>query len=177
MKKFFSFLMGGLAFLGITSCTSTSSMSINTSTVQELDINRFMGLWYEVARYNHSFERGLEGCTALYSLNEDGTIRIANSGYKGGLDGKFRQSIGKARRTNDKMPGQLEVSFFWNFYSPYNVLELAPDYRYALVGSDTEDFLWILSRTPKMSDDDLAHVLKCANERGYDVTKLIWVQH
>lgn len=177
MNKLFTYLCGILGFVGLSSCACTKSTPINNSTVTELDINKYMGHWYEIARFDHSFERGLEGCTADYELKSDGTVKVTNSGYRGSLDGNFKQSIGKARRPNENVPGQLEVSFFMNFYSQYNVMELAPDYRFSLVGSKNDKYLWILSRTPEMDGKDLEFVLQQAKNRGYDTNKLIWVKH
>ncbi len=176
MNKFFTYLLGGLTFMGLTSCSTTSN-TLNTSTVPELDIQRYMGRWYEIARFDHPFERGLEGCTADYELQDDGMVKVTNSGYKGSLEGKFKQSVGKARRPDDKVPGQLEVSFFMNFYAQYNVMELSPDYSYVLVGSKTDKYLWILSRTPQMKEKDLDYLLMRAKIRGYDTDNLIWVRH
>lgn len=176
MNKFFSYLIGGLSFLGLSSCSTTSS-TLNTTTVPALDIERYMGHWYEIARFDHPFERGLEGCTADYELQDDGTVKVTNSGYKGSLEGKFKQSVGKARRPDDKVPGQLEVSFFMNFYSQYNVMELSPDYRYVLVGSKSDKYLWILCRTPEMTDQEIDFILTRARMRGYNTDNLIWVRH
>lgn len=167
-------LCGMLTVITISSCSA--SENINTTTVKELDLNRFLGQWYEIARFDHTFERGMVGCTATYSLNADGTIKVVNAGYKNNLDGKFKETEGKARRPNDAEPGKLEVAFFWNFYADYYVLELADDYRYALIGSKKSKYLWILSRTPKMDETDLNHVLETARTRGYDTEKLIWVE-
>lgn len=155
---------------------SCDSENINTSTVEELDLNRYAGKWYEIARFDHSFERNLTGCTAMYTLNGDGTIKVINAGYKNSLDGKYQETEGKARRPNDAEPGKLEVAFFLNFYADYYVLELADDYRYSLVGSKKSKYLWILSRTPQMDAKDLDFVLKSAENRGYDTNKLIWVE-
>ncbi|MCQ2284695.1 MAG: lipocalin family protein [Bacteroidales bacterium] len=177
MNKLFTYLLGGLSFLGLGACSTTSNTPLNTSTVPALDIERYMGHWYEIARFDHPFEHGLEGCTADYELQEDGTVLVTNSGYKGSLEGKFKQSVGKARRPNAKVPGQLEVSFFMNFYSPYNVMELSPDYNYVLVGSKNDKYLWILSRTPVMEQQDLDYLLMRAKLRGYEIDNLIWVRH
>lgn len=163
-----------MPFLGMSACESSSN--INSTTVPQLDLSRYVGTWYEIARFDHSFERNLVGCTAEYSVQKDGTIKVVNSGYKDSLQGKFKQSEGKARRPDPSVEGKLEVSFFWNFYSDYNVLELAPDYRYVLVGSKSDDYLWILSRTPQMEPNDLEFLLKKAKERGYDVENLLWVE-
>lgn len=99
-----------------------------------------------------------------------------NSGYKHTLDGEFKQSEGKARRPNANEPGKLEVAFFANFYGDYYVLELADDYRYALVGSKTDKYLWILSRTPVMAPDDLNFLMQRIKARGYNEADLIWAE-
>lgn len=173
MKKNFLILCG-LSILGFFGCRSTNEMA--GDTVKQLDLQKFVGHWYEIARFDHSFERGLVGCTADYSINDNGTIKVVNSGYKRSLSGKFKQSEGKARRLDDSKPGMLEVSFFLNFYSQYNVLELADDYRYALIGSKSSKYLWILSRTPHMQAADIDFLMQSATRRGYDTTKLIWVE-
>ena len=173
MKKNFLILCG-LSILGLSGCRSTNDM-VN-EPVQQLDLQRYVGHWYEIARFDHSFERGLVGCTAEYSINDDGTIKVVNSGYKRSLSGPFKQSEGKARRPDESKPGMLEVSFFLNFYSQYNVLELAEDYRYAMVGSKNDKYLWILSRTPYMEQSDIDYLLRSATNRGYDISKLIWVE-
>ena len=149
---------------------------IDNSTVKEIDLNRYMGRWYEIARFDHFFERGLVGCVAEYSFRDDGLIKVVNTCYKKSFDGKFKESVGKARVKDSGIPGQLEVAFFLNFYGDYYVLELAPDYSYVLVGSSSDDFLWILSRTPKMKKEDLDFLLMRAQQRGYDISKLIMVE-
>lgn len=166
----------GLSSLAASGCEKwADGGQFDNTTVSSLDLNRYLGQWYEIARYNHYFERGLVGCTAQYSLRDDGLIKVLNSGYKGSLDGKFSQSEGKARKKNATDPGKLEVAFFLNFWGDYYVLELAEDYRYALVGSSKEKYLWILSRTPQMEPADLDFVLQRATARGYDISKLIYV--
>ncbi|MCQ2605020.1 MAG: lipocalin family protein [Bacteroidales bacterium] len=171
MKKMVMSLLCGVSIFGCSACRST----IDTTTVPELDLEQFMGKWYEIARFDHSFERGLVGCTADYSIQPDNTVKVVNSGYKNDFNGKFKQSVGKARRPNDAVPGQLEVSFFLWFYSDYNVLYLAPDYEYVLIGSSSDKYLWILSRTAQMEPEAKNKVLTVAKERGYDTDKLIWV--
>jgi lipocalin len=131
-----------------------------------------MGRWYEIARYDHSFERNLEECEAFYSLLPNGTISVVNSGINA-KNGKHKSSYGKAKLGNK--PGQLRVSFFWIFYSDYNILALGDDYDWALIGSSSPKYLWILSRTPHISEEKLAHILKIAEYLGYDTSKLIYV--
>lgn len=172
MKKML--LLVSLFSIGLNAC---SNEQLNNSTVSELDLNRYVGKWYEIARFDHIFERGLVGCTANYTLQDNGYIKVVNAGYKKTLDGKYDESVGKARRPNEDEPGKLEVAFFANFYADYYVLELASDYRYVLVGSKTDKYLWILSRTPQMEQVDLDFLLKRAKERGYNIDKLIWIEH
>ena len=174
MKKPFLKLLCVLPFFGLTSCESTND--IQTATVKTLDLTQYMGSWYEVARFDHRFERGLVGCKAEYTLQDNGTVKVVNSGYKNSLNGDFKETEGKARRPDDNVPGQLEVSFFLSFYSDYNVMELADDYRYALVGSKSDKYLWILSRTPQLTATDKDYLLRQAQARGYDTDALVWVE-
>ena len=147
---------------------------MNTETVKELDLNRYLGTWYEIARFDHRFERGLVGATATYSIREDGKIKVVNQGRKNVLDGKLSIAEGKAKLTDE--PGKLKVSFFWIFYADYFVLELDKEYQWALIGSSSAKYLWILSRTPKLDDNVKNMILQKAEKRGYDVSQLIWVE-
>lgn len=151
-------------------CACSSDNPINNEPVQEMDLNRYLGSWYELARFDHSFERGLYACTANYSMNDDGTIKVLNSGLK---DGKTKVSEGKAKTTGTV--GLLRVSFFGPFYSDYRVMMLADDYSYALVGSGSDKYLWILSRTPELSESIKQSILQEAVRRGYNINNLIWV--
>lgn len=99
---------GSILLFGMFSCKQTEIVS---KTVPELDIERYMGPWYEIARFDHSFERGLVGCMANYALQSDGMVKVTNTGYKNSLDGKYKESVGKAYRPDDKIPGKLKVSF------------------------------------------------------------------
>lgn len=140
-------------------CTNTKNM-IDKKTVKELDLNKYLGKWYEIARFDHRFERGLVGVSANYSMRNDGKIRVVNSGYKGSLDGKFSEAIGKAKIPNNDDPAKLKVSFFWFFYGDYFVLEIDKNYKWAIVGSSSDNYLWILSRTPQMNDVYIMKYLK-----------------
>jgi len=149
---------------------------VDLHTVSSLDITRYMGKWYEIARFDHRFEQTMEGVTALYSLQKNGKIRVVNGGYQNGLLNRYRETKGWAKLPNLAEPGHLRVSFYWFFYADYLVLELDEQYRYALVGSDAEGkYLWILSRTPEMAAVDLQYLLERARARGYDTEKLIYV--
>lgn len=161
-------------FLGL--CTTTFCQTIDNSTITVFDLNRYLGKWYEVARYDHAFERNLVGTTAEYSLRDDGMIKVLNSGYLYTLDGKFKESVGKAKPNKNGKPGQLRVSFFGPFYSNYYILDLAPDYSYSVVGSSSPKYLWILSRTPQLKPEVQSKIVKDLQHRGYDTSKLIWVE-
>ena len=163
MKKLFSVMM--LAVL-----TGCAKVSVDNSVVDSLDVKRFLGAWYEVARYDHRFERGLEKTSVIYSLRDDGAIDVLNMGMKGDI---MKEAKGKAKLTDT--PALLRVSFFGPFYNDYRVMMIDPDYQYALIGGSTDDYLWILSRTPKLSDDVRKHVLNEVQKRRYDTSKLYWV--
>lgn len=150
---------------------SCCGQKIDNTTVGEFDLSRYLGDWFEIARFDHSFERGLTHAKANYALNPDGTIAVTNSGL---LNGKRKESVGKAKTTDTT--GLLRVSFFGPFYSDYRVMMLADDYSYVLVGSKSAKYLWILSRTPELPEAVLSKILSSATDRGYDTNKLIWVK-
>ena len=157
-------------------CGMASAQQIDNSTITAFDLDRYLGKWYEVARYDHAFERGLVGTTAEYTLRGDGKIKVLNSGYLDTLDGSYQQSVGKAKPNSNGKPGQLRVSFFGPFYGDYYILDLAPDYSYSVVGSSSPRYLWILSRTPHMSPEVKTRIVDNLQRRGYDTDKLIWVE-
>ena len=144
---------------------------VDNAPVAVLDLNCYLGEWYEVARFDHSFERGVEQAKANYTQNADGTIKVVNFGVK---DGKPKTAIGKGKTTDT--PGLLRVSFFGPFYADYRVMLIDKDYTYALVGSGSADYLWILSRTSALSETAKSELLSEAKRRGYDTGKLIWVE-
>lgn len=155
-----------------TSCNTNKSM-IDNSTVPTLDLDRYLGTWYEIARYPHSFEKDLVGVTATYSLKDDGKIKVVNQGYKNTLDGKLKKSIGKAYVPDASKPSQLKVSFFLFFYGDYLVMELDQEnYQWAVVGSKSDNFLWILCREPNMEQELYNDLLDRLVKRGYDLTRL-----
>lgn len=151
---------------------------IDHSTVNELDLPRYMGRWYEIARYDHRFERGLSEVTATYTLLPDGSIRVENAGYKQDAygRGRYKRAIGRAKIPDITRPGKLKVSFFLWFYSDYYILELDKEgYNYALIGSSSDKYLWILSRTPQLPEEVKKRLLTVALQRGYDINLLVWI--
>ena len=157
------------AVIPLTAC----SKDFDNSTVKEFDLSRYLGLWYEIARYDHSFERGMDNTMAQYILQDDGTVVVLNTGWKNGM---FKLAEGKAKyKDPEGDPGHLRVSFFLFFYSDYNVMMVDDNYQISLVGSKAEKYLWILSRTPVPDPVLLRMVLDEAEQRGYDTSQLIWV--
>ena len=162
------------ALMAHSSCQANHRIMIDTSTVKQLDIPRFMGKWYEIARYEHIFEKGMTHVTAEYSLEPNGKIRVVNRGIK---NGKQKEIVGKAKQPDPtEYPGRLKVTFFLWFYADYYILELDDDYQYALIGSSSDKYLWILSRTPEMLPSKLNELLENIRKRGYDLSRLIFVE-
>ncbi len=174
MKKNYLFpLLAGLV-LALSSCDT--GKNLNKTTVENVDLTRYMGKWYEIARFDFSFEKGLVGTTAEYTLKSDGTVAVVNRGFEKTLDGKPTVAEGKARGRKSGKSGELEVAFFLNFYADYNILELdTVDYNYVLVGGSNDKYLWILSRTPQMNAVDKEMLLTKATARGYNINKLLWI--
>ena len=173
MRKNTIFIIA-LLFL-MSACKGQNSM-IDKTVVNQLDVEKYLGKWYEIARFNHGFERGLVGITATYSFRDDGMIKVVNSGFKDSLNGPKSEAIGKAKIPDSKIPSKLKVSFFWFFYGDYFVLELDKNYQWAVIGSSSDNYLWILSRAPQIEKGLYDELLKKISNRGYDVNKLIRVE-
>ena len=171
------FIAVGIVLVGF-ACNGFSQKSmIDKTVVKELDLYKYLGTWYEIARYNHRFERGLVGVTANYSMRDDGKIKVINSGYKDSLSGEYSEATGKAKIPDpENEPSKLKVSFFWIFYGDYYVLELEENYQWAIIGSRSDNYLWILSRSPQMDNNVYQECLDKLTKRGYDVSKLIKVE-
>lgn len=154
------------------SCLSPKKVS-KMDIVSSVNLENYMGKWFEIARYPHRFERDLVGVTAQYRLMVNNRIEVINSGFKDSFDGVFKSVQGKAKPADDSGRGWLKVSFFWFFYADYLILELDTlHYQYALVGSSTKDYLWILGREPFMERETLQMLLNKAEERGYHLNKI-----
>ena len=152
---------------------SSAQEPYDNSTISRFDLSRYLGTWYELARFDHSFERGMDNVTAEYYLRDDGKVDVINSGWK---EGKFKVADGKAKQPDPLAdPAHLKVSFFMFFYNDYNIMMLDDNYQVALVGSKSPDYLWILSRKPVQPDAVLSILVEEAESRGYDTSKLIWV--
>ena len=139
------------------------------AAVTGFDAARYMGKWYEIARLPHSFERDVSEPAAEYTLREDGTVRVVNSGLRGGVP---TQAAGVARFAGKPDVGELEVSFFRPFYGAYRIIHLEPDYSAAVVTSDSRDYLWILGREKSLPREKLAHYLDWLEQQGFEVKLL-----
>jgi apolipoprotein D and lipocalin family protein len=162
-----------VAFL-VVACSSPTPPP-GTTVVNNFDAKRYLGKWYEIARLDHSFERGLEQVTATYSTMDDGGLRVINRGFNPDRQ-VWQQSIGKAYFTGSPSTASLKVSFFGPFYGGYNVIALDKDYQHALVCGPDKDYLWILSRTPTISPEVKQQMLDTATRQGFPVEKLLWVK-
>ncbi len=138
---------------------------------KDVELSRYLGTWYEIARIPNWFEKDLVGVTATYTLKPDGEIEVRNEGRIKTLDGEKKTAIGRAWVPDPDQPGRLKVSFFWLVSADYIVVELDKDYQYALVGSG-RDYLWILSRTPQMDEAAYQGFLDKATSLGYDISRI-----
>lgn len=142
--------------------------------ISGFDASRYLGKWYEVARLENRFERGLDRVTATYGKRSDGGISVVNRGYNS-QKRQWKESEGKAYFTGDPTTGALKVSFFGPFYGGYNIIALDDDYQYALVSGPNRDYLWILSRTPTIPESVKSNYLRIANRLGFSTDDLLWV--
>lgn len=154
-------------------CVSCATIPDGVTAVKPFSINRYLGKWYEIARFDFRFEKDLENTTAEYSLNEDGTVKVLNRGFNTKTK-EWKKAIGKAKSVGDPNHAMLKVSFFGPFYAGYNVIALDDNYKYALISGGSRDYLWILSREPVIPDDVKTRYLKIARDLGFDVGKLLW---
>lgn len=149
----------------------------NVQPVENFKIEKYLGKWYEIARLDHSFERGLTHVTADYSLRKDGGVRVLNRGYSAQAD-SWKEAEGKAYFVKRSDLGYLKVSFFGPFYGSYIIFALDHEnYQYSLVCGPDKSYLWILARSPKMNEDVKFNLIKKAEASGFDVSKLIFVDH
>lgn len=145
--------------------------------VKGFELARFLGTWYEIARLDHPFERGLERVTAHYALRPDGTIEVVNRGFDPAR-GEWREARGRARFAGDPGVGALRVTFFGPFYGAYNVIALDREgYQYALVCGADRDFLWLLARTPDPEPEVVESLIATARGLGFATERLLFVRH
>lgn len=144
--------------------------------VRGFDLSRYVGVWYEIARLDHSFERGMSDVSATYRVRDDGSVEVTNRGYDPARN-DWRQSVGTARFIGEPTRGSLKVSFFGPFYGGYHVVALDPDYRWSLVLGPDTGYAWILAREKTLPPAVRDELVRRAREAGVDTGKLIWVNH
>ena len=149
----------------------------NVRPVTDFDLDRYAGTWYEIARLDHKFERGLSRVTARYEARKSGGVTVVNRGWSE-KKRKWSEAVGKAYFRGRADVGDLKVTFFWPFYGSYIVFALDhAAYQWALVSGDSPKYLWLLARTPQIPDDLKQQLLEKAKAAGYDTSKLIFVDH
>lgn len=166
-----------LAFLLVLLIPACTGVPEGVAVVEGFERERYLGKWYEIARLDHSFERGLSRVTAEYSLREDGGIRVVNRGFDVET-GKWEEAVGKAYFVEEPDVGRLKVSFFGPFYGAYNIIALDKQaYSYAMVAGPTRSYLWILSRTKRLDQDVQERLVDKAARLGFATERLIFVAH
>jgi apolipoprotein D and lipocalin family protein len=166
MKTLFSFIIT----LALAGCSATHEP---LPTVQKVEIEKYLGTWYEIARYEHRFEKGCSDISATYSLKENGEIDVLNQCTK---NGELTVAHGRAHAV-DATNAKLKVSFFWPFYGNYWVLMLGENYEYAVIGEPKREYFWILSREKSLPETLQKQILEKLPTLGYEKEKLIWVEH
>ena len=167
-------LLAGSALL-LAGCASTRPPP-GVTAVTPFDVQRYAGRWYELARLDHAFERGMTDVSAGYTVQADGSVRVVNRGYAPAT-GQWREAVGKARFTGAPTTGSLKVSFFGPFYGGYHVAALDPDYRWALVLGPDTSYCWILARDKQLPAAQRKAIVARARALGVDTSSLIWVPH
>ena len=163
-----------VTLLSLTGCLG---MPEKVTPVQSFELNRYLGKWYEIARLDHSFERGMEQVSAEYTLKENGKVAVLNRGFVT-KTGQWKDAEGKAYFVNKENEGYLKVSFFGPFYGSYVIFELEPkNYDYAFVSGPDTSYLWLLARKPNIAPEIIERFKTRANELGFKTENLIFVKH
>lgn len=166
-----------LSLLFVLTLTSCAGLPDGVKPVEGFDAQRYLGKWYEIARLDHSFERGLSNITAEYSTKDNGDIRVLNRGFEEATQA-WSQAEGTAKFVESKDVGRLRVSFFGPFYGGYNIIALDKEnYQYALIVGNNRKYLWILSRQPTLDSAIQKQLIEQASELGFPTNELIFVEH
>ncbi len=160
-----------MAMLSLISCKA----SMDLQTVEKVDLDSYLGTWYEIARLPNGFEKGLECVTANYSLKENGKIEVLNKGYSKEKKGGFDTAKGTAWVPDQDYPGRLKVTFFWPFSGDYYIIALDEAYTYALVGDPSRAYLWVLSRTKEIDMEIYSRLIEIAEELGFKTEDVLLV--
>ena len=172
MRRRATLLFGSLAMAGCATGTTTRLGLPDLRTVPHVDLERYVGTWYDIASFPQRFQRGCTGTTATYTIQGDGKIEVLNRCRDGSLAGKERTARGRARVVDRSTNAKLKVSFFRPFWGDYWIVDLGPNYEYAVVGHPSRDYLWILSRTPTMDGAVYEGILGRLRDQGYEVERL-----
>lgn len=167
--------VAGMALLTAVLQSGCAGAPDGVEVVTDFELNRYLGTWYEIARLDHRFERGLSRVTANYSMRDDGGVSVVNRGYQLSSE-EWEEATGKAYFVGAPDIGQLKVSFFGPFYGGYNIMELdKDDYQYALVAGPDRSYLWILARSPKLDQETLDALVNIAKMANFPTEELIYV--
>jgi len=162
-----------LIFTLLTSCTGIPD---GVTAIDGFEVNRYLGTWYEIARLDHRFERGLNNISATYSLRNDGGINVLNKGWNQ-EKGVWEQAVGKAYFIDKPDKGRLKVSFFGPFYGGYNIIALDKEnYAYSMITGPDKSYFWILSRSKQLPKVTLERLIETAKQQGFATDKLIFVR-
>lgn len=177
LKTFFRtilrLLLAGTIAMTLVACSTAPPEGL--TSVTPFDVNRYLGKWFEIARLDHSFERGLSDVSAIYTLKPDGSLEVINRGYNTKKN-EWKSATGKALFTGSTNQGSLKVSFFGPFYGGYHVLALdQANYQWALVAGPDRDYLWILARNKILAPEIRDQLVATAKKMGFATDKLIWV--
>lgn len=166
--------------LGVVALCLLSACSVGipkgATAIKNFESDKYLGQWYELARFDYKFEKNLNNVTANYSLNDNGTIQVKNRGFNY-VENEWKEVIGEAKFVNEDTEARLKVSFFKPFWSGYNVIDIDENYQYALVVGNNLKYIWILSRTKEIPDSIKNRFLEKAQSIGYNTADLIWVEH
>lgn len=177
MKSRQTLTIGATTLLVLLFQSGCTGVPDGTRAVTGFELDRYLGTWYEIARLDHRFERGMTNVTANYGMRDDGGVSVVNRGYKV-EKGEWDEATGKAYFVDDVDVGQLKVSFFGPFYGGYNIIELDKDnYQYALVAGPDRSYLWILARSPNLDKDVLSNLVNKARDLNFPTDELIYVDH
>jgi len=165
MKPFLLILLSMASF-------SSGSTAQDLPTVDKVDLSKYTGVWYEIARLPNSFEKGLECVTATYTLKKNGKIQVLNKGYSARKE-KYKTAKGTALMPDPTYPGRLKVTFFWPFYGNYYIMALDENYQYALVGDPSRKYLWVLARSKSLNESIYTKLLDQAKTLGFDTDRVL----
>ena len=171
-------IIKGFAIMAVVATIFTSCVGIpdGVTAVQNFNKDKYLGKWYEIARFDFRFERNLDNTTAQYSINPDGSIKVLNQGYNY-VKKEWDSAEGKAKFVGSESEARLKVSFFGPFYAGYNVVAIDENYQNALIYGNSTEYMWILSRNKTIDEATKKRFIEKAKKDGFDVSKLIWVNH